>query len=67
MTWSNLINTRIQVDKTASNHIIRAIEETGTVTEKLTPIRKCTVIFSPNVPRVCARFIITTAGINDFA
>lgn len=65
LAWSNLVTTRIQIDKTSDSSNIPSINQAGNIVEKCIPIRKCKVIFAPDLPKASSTFMITTDGIVD--
>lgn len=65
LVWSSLVTTRIQIDKTNDQYTIQKINQGGKIIEKSTTIRKCSVIFSPDLPRTSCTFMITADGVVD--
>lgn len=66
LAWSNLVNTRLWLQKTNQTiHISLPLQdkETFESTEQSIMVRKLNVIFSPHLPNSSTKFIITSTGI----
>lgn len=63
LAWSTLVTTRLEINKTHNNYTILSINQAGKILEKYIPIRECSVIFSPELPKASTTFMITADGI----